>query len=192
MILENLFFANPEIENAFHRAIQCEEERGGWLMCYSEPRGYPGQFSRRDFKAVLGIPRGQGVWFINGYVFAPNEVGQQKAKQAYRPWDWQKAKDMAEATASAYGDWPISFHTHPGASPVPSPADYAFAGIWCKETADMAVFTIASPSPLRLRPYVVRWGNPSAPGAGRVTSGLWLSWRGAAMRELRDALKRRG
>ena len=184
MMMFNLMFSNPTLQNTFSRATVGFEEIGGWLLCRSEPVTWPGKFQWRRVKKALGLD--SNMLFIESFIIIPNS---HKEKETHwTAWDFDKSRDMVDETAAAYHAYPVHFHTHPnGSSPAtkqPSSADLAFAGAYLQIFPGCSEFAIVTHGPFRVWFYRSKWGNLAAPDQGGLTLGQFVSWREGRARKL--------
>jgi proteasome lid subunit RPN8/RPN11 len=176
--MDVLLFTNPKLERLFAHRINHEREVGGWLFVSSEPDFWPGKYSRRAIQKAFGI---KAPWFINNYIFAPNEAD--KPEGNYRAWDWKKGFDLAWHNHE-FG-LALHFHSHPNHNPVPSVADWAFAGAYCEWSPGSSWFAVVTPRPqFGIYPYRIDF-EPGMPDKsdGRP-DGVFLSWRSKKVRQL--------
>jgi hypothetical protein len=178
----DLVFSTPSLQNIFSRATDNDQEIGGWLLCTDIPDSWPIRFSWRNIRKAINSPN--GLLFIESFVIIPNEAS--NPDRAWSAWDYPKAKEVATQTASAYGAWPIHFHTHPGeADPAPSYADIGFAGANCQDFPGHSHFAIVTHAPFRIWLYQLTWGTLGTPHGGRLQVSQFISWRQKRMRKFR-------
>ena len=171
----HLLFASNSLEERFRRLVtDCKEEIGGWfLLGYVEDH----DISRRKLKkAISGEP-----YVIESVIILPNLS--ENCRVEWSCWDFAKATDLYKATAELYGSWGIHFHTHPGATGRPSPADLVF---WQAEGSigRTSYGCIVTDRPLRLWPWQVDVTLAASPSRTMVTKecGGFLSWRGKILK----------
>lgn len=184
----NLIFSHPVVENRFRRATAGDTEVGGWLLCnYWKPELWPtARFSRVELAASLGLEHVASISYIESFLIVPNK--NDHPKNHWQAWHYERAKEVAQATGRAHECHAIHFHSHPGvdANREPSKADIAFAAANCALGLGMAEFCIVTSHPLRIWPYVLRWGNAASPDTGaELECGRFWTWRTKALRRLR-------
>jgi proteasome lid subunit RPN8/RPN11 len=176
--MDALIFANAKLERLFAHHIKDRTEVGGWLFVSTEPATWPVKYSRRAVQTVLGV---KAPWFINSYIFAPNEAD--KPEIQYRAFDWEKLFEMMNYNNNLELGLSLHFHSHPNGNEQPSPADWAFAGQYCRWSLYDAWFAIVTPWPVKLWPYRVNTG-PGLPKNNGGPDGVFLSWRSKIVRSL--------
>ena len=174
----HLLFASNSLEERFRRLVtDCKEEIGGWfLLGYVEDH----DISRRKLKKAIS----EAPYVIESVIVLPNLS--RKPKGEWSCWDLAKATELSRATAKLYGNWPIHFHTHPGATGQPSSADLVFwqAGGGGGRTSFGCIVT---DRPLRLWPWQVDVTLAASPSRTTVIKecGGFLSWRSRILKEIR-------
>lgn len=186
MYTTDLIFSHPRIEAKFRRAVSVKEEVGGWLLTTGwTPSLWPGKFSRTQIAKSLGIATTSCLDFIEGFVIAPNES--KNPEHEWSPWHYERARQVADATARAMGCRLMHFHTHPnGTRKLSSPGDVAFAASCCQLMPGLAELCVVTSHPLRIWPYRVSWGNAAQPEKdSEHRCGRFWSWRTRGLRNLR-------
>jgi len=192
----NLIFSHPVVENRFRRATAGKTEVGGWLLCnYWKPCLWPNPpFSRRELAISLNLENTTRMAYIEGFIIVPNKSDH--PKNEWIAWHYKRAKEVAQATGRVHDCHIIHFHSHPVIGPdddpgidadyEPSKADIAFAAASCALGLDMAEFCIVTSHPLRLWPYVIRWGDAASPHVDtELECGRFWTWRMKGLRRLR-------
>ena len=182
---DHIMFCHPDLERRFDRAVKSDEEVGGWFFIGWKPLFWPENYSVRRLRPALGqFPDEQtSVGFVNGFLMAPN-INEDDRERKYRPWDWTRAAELAEASSAAYGGLSVQFHTHPDGYSEPSSADIAVASRYAQSpfSTDFAVVTFW---PLRLHMYTLSFGTPAQAGGGKLGRSEYWSWRARNLRNFR-------
>lgn len=168
------------------------EEVGGFLVCKFAPSStrWPGKFSTLAlYRAAPGTNSGI-MHFIEEVIIVPNALKGKDKERHWSSWDFKRAQDLAEETASFYGQAHVlHFHSHPKGSQKPSVADIAFWASNCPWAQGIALGVIVTPFPLRLVCYEISYRTAGQPDKDRaVTGGSFFSWRNRAL----NALQKRG
>ena len=181
-----ILFAHPALENRFRRAVDTAEEVGGYLMIDTyEPLGWPGHWNERAIKKAISADTRDWMLYVASFVMVPN-LSRRKAVE-YRVWDVEKARAIADQTASALASCVLHFHTHPSGSAEPSNADIAYAARHCEWAPGESIFVIVTPAPLRLHVYHHRYGQVHLPDAqDEMERGLFHSWLSKGLKPFRS------
>jgi proteasome lid subunit RPN8/RPN11 len=177
--MTSVIFSNPTIENRFRRQINnSENEIGGYFLTRFEPITWPGLFSWKQTKEILG----DRINFIEQVIVLPNKA--KTPHVAWSTWSMDLAHELAMENARFNDTYPIHFHTHPNGNPEPSQPDLAFAGAWCKMYDGFSQFCIVTPHPLRVHYYSLEFGRTSVPNETKVERGEFFSWRSIYVKAL--------
>lgn len=102
----HLMFSEQRLEERMRLLVTGNhEEVGGFLVCVHTPSSrWPGKFSKRALRHAAPDVDGGIMHFIEDVILVPNVTRGKDRERHWRSWDFKRAKDLAEASASFCDD----------------------------------------------------------------------------------------